>query len=283
MGHPSYILFQLEQKADEHEELLRRIPAIQDVQLAWLLLLYCAVPRANYWFRTVQPEFTAAFAERHDKDVWTCLCEILQINTVDPKVVSSASLPVTLGGVGLGSAVRIREASFWASWADCLEMVTERHPSIATAMIEGITQKSQGCMGSVARSGEALQKVGMEMPSWMELSEGVRPNNQGPQERDPTEAWVAEGSVAAVHEHFRETTLWPCLSPTEQAQVRSQSGPLASVPLTALPVHRISRMDSEPFRVVLLRRLRLPLPLSVRRCSCGPMAFTEQRVRQSGS
>ena len=48
------------------------------------------------------------------------------------------------------------------------------------------------------------------------------------------------------------------LHPTEQAQVRSQSGPLASVPLTALPVHRVSRMDSEPFQVVLLRRLRMP-------------------------
>ena len=68
-GHPS----QLELKADEHEELLRRIPAIQDVQAAWLLLLYCAVPRVNYWLRTVQPELTASFAERHDKDVWTCL------------------------------------------------------------------------------------------------------------------------------------------------------------------------------------------------------------------
>ena len=97
------------------------------------------------------------------------------------------------------------------------EMVTERHPSIATAMIEGITQKSQGYMGSVL-------------------------------------GWNCQrGSV----------------SPTEQAQVRSQSGPLASVPLTALPVYRVSRMDSEPFRVVLLRRLRLPLPLSVHRCSCG--------------
>ena len=32
VGHHSYILSKLEQKADEHEELLRRIPAIQDVQ-----------------------------------------------------------------------------------------------------------------------------------------------------------------------------------------------------------------------------------------------------------
>ena len=187
VDHPSYILSQLEQKADEHEELLRRIPAIQDVQAAWLLLQYCAVPRANHWLRTVQPELTASFAERHDKDVWTRLCEILQINGVGSKVVSSASLPLTLGGVGLGSALRIREAANWASWADCLEMVRERHPSIATAMIEGITLKSQGCTGSVARTAEALQKVGMEMPSWMELSERARPGGQGPRERDSTE------------------------------------------------------------------------------------------------
>ena len=29
-----------------------------------------------------------------------------------------------------------------SSWADCLKMVRERHPSIATAMIEVITKKS---------------------------------------------------------------------------------------------------------------------------------------------
>ena len=48
----SYILAQLEQKAEEHKVFLRRIPVIQDVQSAWLLLLYDAAPRANYWLRT---------------------------------------------------------------------------------------------------------------------------------------------------------------------------------------------------------------------------------------
>ena len=36
-----------------------------------------------------------------------------------------------------------------------------------------------------------------------------------------------------------------------------------------MPLHRVSRIDAEPFRVLLLRRLRLPLPLSVRTCLCG--------------
>ena len=79
--------------------------------------------------------------------------------------------------------------------------------------------------------------------------------------------------------------LWRRLTPCEQAQIRC--GPLASVPLTALPVHRVSRMDSEPFQVVLLNRLRLLLPLSVRRflwpLSRPFLAITEQRVRQWGS
>ena len=92
VGHRKYILSQLEQKADEHKELLRRIPFVQDVQPAWLLLLlYCAVPRANFWLRTVQPEMTVSFAERHDQDLWACLSGILQVDVPCAEVVSSAS------------------------------------------------------------------------------------------------------------------------------------------------------------------------------------------------
>ena len=208
---PDYILAQLEQKVDEHKEFLRRIPVIQDVQSAWLLLLYCAAPRANFWLRTVQPELTASFAKRHDQDLWTCLCDILQIDGARSTVVSSASLPLSLGGVGLGSACRIREAANWASWADCLEMVKNRHPSIATAMIEGITQRPEGCMGTVARTTEALEKVGMEIPTWSELSEGARPDHTWPRERDPTEPQHGWQQVAStlVHEHNRETICGP--------------------------------------------------------------------------
>ena len=63
---------------------------------------------------------------------------------------------------------------------------------------------------------------------------------------------------------------WPHLSLAERALVRSQSGPLASVPFTALPIHRISRMDPEPFRVLLLRRLRMPPPPQCSRLPVWP-------------
>ena len=59
------------------------------------------------------------------------------------------------------------------------------------------------------------------------------------------------------------------LTDSERAMLRSQSGPLAGVPLSTTPSNFLSRIDSHLFRVLLLRRLRLPLPLSARQCRCG--------------
>ena len=59
------------------------------------------------------------------------------------------------------------------------------------------------------------------------------------------------------------------LTDSERAMLRSQSGPLAGVPLSTTPANFLSRIDSHLFRVLLLRRLRLPLPLSARQCRCG--------------
>ena len=59
------------------------------------------------------------------------------------------------------------------------------------------------------------------------------------------------------------------LAEPEQALLRSQSGPLAGIVLSVAPSSTLTRIESHLFRVVLLHRLRLPLPLSVRQCRCG--------------
>ena len=51
LGHPEFVASHLEHIAEEHRVLLERIPAVQDVQSAWLILLHCAVARANYLLR----------------------------------------------------------------------------------------------------------------------------------------------------------------------------------------------------------------------------------------
>ena len=78
-----------------------------------------------------------------------------------------------------------------------------------------------------------------------------------------------QGGAPKGGAHHRLNVVWPQLSPNERALVKSQSGPLSSVPFTAMPIHRGSKLDSEPFRVLLLRRLRLPLPFTVCTCRCG--------------
>ena len=66
----------------------------------------------------VRPQLAQQFAETHDENVWQCLRRV--ISTTDEE---GATLPFSLGGLGLGSVVRTREAAHWASWADSLEMV----------------------------------------------------------------------------------------------------------------------------------------------------------------
>ena len=48
-GSDAYIECQLARKREAHNRLLQAIPSINDLQAAWLLLRYCAAPRANYW------------------------------------------------------------------------------------------------------------------------------------------------------------------------------------------------------------------------------------------
>ena len=54
------------------------------------------------------------------------------------------------------------------------------------------------------------------------------------------------------------------LSPNTQATIRSQGGPGAGMVLMTCPMCRITTIPPQLFRVTLLRRLRLPLHLTVR-------------------
>ena len=67
----------------------------------------------------------------------------------------------------------------------------------------------------------------------------------------------------------RRGRLMPRLAAQEQALLRSQSGPLAGVAFSTTPSSYLKRIESHLFCVLLLRRLRLPLPLSARQCRCG--------------
>ena len=67
LGHQDFGTAQLEMLTAEHQTLLCRIPLVQDVQAAWLLLVHCAAARANYVARVVEPGSAELFCRRHDQ------------------------------------------------------------------------------------------------------------------------------------------------------------------------------------------------------------------------
>ena len=107
------------------------------------------------------------------------------------------------------------------------------------------------------------------MPPWRLLTEdeeAVRADN--PEPNEPKFGWQQKAS-RALHKKFCQEVHLPRLTEPERAMMRSQHGPLASSALTAVPTHRMTKIDPQLFRVVLRRRLGLSLPLSSRTCRCG--------------
>ena len=166
--------------------------------------------------------------------------------------------------------MRLRDAAHWGNLADCLEMVRARHPQVAEDIIRGMQGRVSDCLSAVEDCAAHLQDVGVQLPTWEALAEGVRPVTGLEEEREPSDArgWQKHASVS-VQSHHGEHAVWPQFTPVDRAMVRSQSGPLSSVLFTAMPTNRLRRTDAEQLRVLLLRRFRLPLPFSVRSCRCG--------------
>ena len=196
VGQEAFITAQLSAEREEHQVLLDRIPCVSDVQTAWLLLLFCGATRANYWIPTVSPRFSGKFAQEHDKAVMQCLGRIMHVDpsAIHPSVHQAATLPFSLGGLGIRSAFRSRESAHWASWADCLAMVKARHPIIAARIVGelgGFTPVT--CFQDVQACALALGVGGVELPSWSSLADGARPlpaRGRG----GPLPSWVATRS-----------------------------------------------------------------------------------------
>ena len=71
---------------------------------------------------------------------------------------------------------------------------------------------------------------------------------------------------SCIEKFFCDSSVLLGMSAGERALLRSQRGPL---PYTVVPTCPLRRFDPDIFRVLLLRKLRLPLPLSSHSCRCG--------------
>ena len=141
-----------------------------------------------------------------------------------------------LGGLGLTSAVRSRVAAHWSSWADCIHMIRQRHPSVAETLITGIHRGPAPCFAAVRTCQGTLEEAGLEIPSWRTLAGAPPQREEGAEPAEPKVEWQHRATRCLEDQHLR-VQLWPTLTDPVRALMRSQ---LASA-LTALPTSRANQ------------------------------------------
>ena len=108
-------------------------------------------------------------------------------------------------------------------------------------------------------------------PSWEDLASGaaeeVEDRDGEVEPNQPRKGWQSRAARAV--ESRRLHAIREAVPSPQQALLRSQGGPLASTPFVSLPVDRAFRIDSQPFRILFLRRLRMPLLLTAHSCWCS--------------
>ena len=214
VGQVEFVKAQLEKEA-EHSVLLQRIPLVDNLQAAWLLLSFCAAARANFIMRTVSPELGEAFATGHDNSVRACLGSLLNVDVAHVPNFGQmmTNLPLHMGGLGLRSAVRLYPAAHWASWADAVAMVQERHPEVATILVENLTHHTAATsISSVQQCQHRLAGAGFELPMWDRLVEGQRPSASDDDEAS-WGGWQQRASEKLERDHF--STVRPTLTESE--------------------------------------------------------------------
>ena len=200
--------------------------------------------------------------------MWRCLCTILGTPSAPEDAKVLASLSFSSGGLGLASAFRVRRAAHFASRADSLQMVRKRHLHIAATMIRNLEAGTTPTFEVVRQCKDSVVAAGLEVPSWYDLSFPRVVELMELEPNQPKFGWQQQAS-RLLEKKFVADQLWPRWDNSQRALMRSQHGPLASAALTALPTSRATRIDAQPFRLLLCRRLHLPLPLSHRTCRCG--------------
>ena len=271
IGNEAYVQRQLRLKRDEHDRLLQRIPAVEDLQAAWLLLRHCACPRANYVLRALPPASTAEYASARDEAVAYCLATLLGLADapLPPTQQRAARLPLRFDGLGLREAIADRHAAYWASWMDTLPVIHTRAPGIAARLLALLRDPSAGHVPSLTAAVQAaayLSTQGFEAPGWGEALE----DHADPTDREDEPGSFLRGwhrAARACDERALETHL-PELSPASRALLLSQAGPHAARVLRVLPTWDEFAVPSSLFRILILRRLRLALPLGPSHCSC---------------
>ena len=256
--------------------LLAGIAALDSAQAAWLLLYYCAVPRANHLLRTTPPAQIRSYAEEHDRMVLQSLATLLSgegagLPEEDQLWVRQARLPLRFGGCGLRNSVRTSAAAYWASLADTLKPLSDRFPNLAASLCHSLENPlgAPSNLQAAVAAGHILDSAGMShRPPWRSLLRGQRfeqSDGGTPELGEWRHGWQFAGS-SALEQHEHQNLLGALRGRSSDgpdpgpARLRSCCGRHGATWMTAAPTSQQLRLSS--FDMVSALRLRLGLPIN---------------------
>ena len=140
-------------------------------------------------------------------------------------------------------------------------MILARHPHVAAELLE----QFEGHPNSPSLVGI----MGFEPPSWRAVMAGARPPPVQLEEFEPAQQGLQHEAASRVERAHRETQIFPRMTDTAKALVRSHGGLGVGLALLTCPTCCLTKIDSHLFRVILLRRLQMLFPPTVRSCRCG--------------
>ena len=185
LGHTEFLKAQLREVINSHSILWERIPSVPDLQSAWLLLVFCTASRANYLLRSVPPDVADEYARDHDDAMRRCMSQLLDVEIPDESW-AVASLPLSVGGLGLRFASRMSTPAYWASWADCLHTVQQRHPAVGDQISSALSRGAPGrYLDAAASCRERLLDVSFEAPPREDLQRGALPRQHELDDAEP--------------------------------------------------------------------------------------------------
>ena len=170
------------------------------------------------------------------------------------------------------SAVRSRAAAFWSSWADGLSMIRRLHGPVANLIVRELSVEHPVFhLAGVVAARDRLTEMGFVSLGWEALADGERPDGNSLDDANPGIPKHGRQHKAAqkADDFFMSTSVWPRPLESSRALLRSQGGPMSGLPFTCCPTSFHNRFEAQLFRVLLLRRLWLPLHTTSRSCRCG--------------
>ncbi|CAE7030091.1 unnamed protein product [Symbiodinium natans] len=184
IGHTEFVRRTLAARLEEERRLLHELPELPDMQSAWLLLLYCASPRAQHALRTVPPLDSATYAAEHDRAIWATLHHLLAEQDASGREWTAARqiafLPAACGGLGLASAEALRAAarSGWERrWWGQLGCALQR--ALASTLLGGCWRAPAQPTGDEGTPlGWVLELAEAEQPSRLPLRPIPKENRQ---------------------------------------------------------------------------------------------------------